>query len=195
MFKGKKVCLLGPAPHIAEVKHDYSQYDFICRVNAMIPVPELVAVATTNRTDVWYTCYMLLKKYPELCAIPGVLRITQGQKEFVPQKFQKKISLMNPHFNRLKAAVGCTPNRGMRAMVDILDSKPKLLYVSGITFYKGKSYYEGYGGGLIAAKETDGNTNAHKQDPQFQYFIKHIYPFIKTDSVLKEIVENHLKPK
>ena len=159
----------------------------------MIPVPAHIAAATTTRTDVWYVGSGFLKMAPELCAIPKIIRVTASQKEFIPARYHHKISWMNPQYNRLKNAVQCGPNRGMRAMVDILDSSPELFYIAGITFYKTKNYYDGYGHGYVTPVESDGNTVAHKQEPQFEYFVKKIYPFVKTDEVLNEIVENYLK--
>jgi hypothetical protein len=51
LFTNKKVVLCGPAPHITETKQDFSGYDYVCRLNAMIPLSDELIEATGNRID------------------------------------------------------------------------------------------------------------------------------------------------
>ncbi len=190
LFTGKKVVLTGPAPHITEVKQDLSGYDLVCRLNAMIPLSKELIEATGNRTDVWFPANLMLILKPELCIYPKIIRTTRSGEQLVPKIYRCKISYMNPHFEKLKAKIGCTPNRAIRAMVDILKDKPALLYVTGITFYKTGAYYRSYTYYNQANKQHEmakGNVGGHRQEPQFKYFLKYIAPKIKMDSVLTEI--------
>jgi hypothetical protein len=196
LFTGKKVVLCGPAPHITETKQDFSGYDYVCRLNAMIPLSDELIEATGNRIDVWYPANLLLTMKPELSQYPKIIRTTGNGEKLVPPKYRNKISYMNSHFQKLKSKVDCTPNRALRAMVDILKDKPKLLYVTGITFYKTGGYYKSYTfyeSSNAVTVEKKGDIGGHKQEPQFNYFLKYIAPKIKMDSVLKEICNNHGK--
>ena len=134
LFTGKKVVITAPAPHITEVKQDFSDYDFVCRVNAMIPLSEELIEATGDRVDVWFPANSLLERQPELCQYPKIIRTTKTGLSSVPQEYKSKVSIMNKHHDKLKITLESTPNRALRAIVDVLLDCPALLYVKGVTF-------------------------------------------------------------
>ncbi len=191
LFFDKRVALVGPAPHILDSVQDLSGYDFVCRVNGSIPLSEEMILCTGNRCDVWYPANRMLKVDGNLCLLDEIkiIRTTKKGAVHIPKKAHHKLNLCTSNFSELKRAVNCVPNRGLKAMVDILSETPKELYITGFTFYQFGSYYDGY----VSDKDRDhqskkgGNVGNHKQEPQMEYFKSKILPFVKVDSKLKEM--------
>lgn len=192
LFTGKRIVLTAPAPHIVEEKQDLSRYDYVCRLNAMIPLSERLKEATGERIDVWFPSNKLLREKPELCELPKIIRTSKKGGELIPKQYFHKVSYMNNHHDRLKAIIGCVPNRGLRAIIDILKDKPKELYITGLTFYKTGGYFEDYTYFKDSNEKTvlsKGNMGGHLQEPQFEYFLKNIVPFVTMDKVLEDLCE------
>lgn len=190
MFQGKTVALTGPAPHILREPQDLSRFDIVARVNMMVPMSEALIRATGNRCDVWYPSNQVLERHPELCALPEVklIRTTSHGAQHIPQAYKHKWSRTGWNLTAIMNEIGCMPNRGLRAMIDILAHNPAELYITGFTFYQAGAYYDGY-----TSEETNaahlisgGDMGGHKQKPQIDYFRRHIYkdPRVKLDSWL-----------
>lgn len=193
LFHGKRVAITGPAPHIITNAFDASQFDIIVRLNLMIPLQADVIQATSNRCDVWYPANTLLRKRPDLCFENDVkvIRISAKGAKAIPAKALHKVSYMNK-LSHLRMHVKSTPNRGIKAIADIILDKPKLLYITGFTFYTDGSYYPSYCSSEthLHQSTTKGNIGGHDQEEQLRYFQRFIapLPFVKTDEILANIL-------
>lgn len=194
LFKGKRVALIGPAPHILERVQDFYEYDLVCRVNRMAITTGKISTATGYRCDVWYPANKLLMEHPFICSLHTVtfIRTTKKASVLIPEPRRYKFSQAKWDLEGLKAELGCTPNRGLRAMIDILQNDPKELYITGFTFYQGDgAYYEGYSTPehTKLTAEVAGNLGGHKQEPQIKYFKEKIltHPAVKIDWKMQEL--------
>lgn len=187
LFTGKSVVVTGSAPHITESVQDLSGFDLVCRINGQIPLSEELEKATGPRCDVWYPANRFLKLHPDVCEFTPVIRTTRKGAGLVPDKYQHKVSYMNPHFGGLKKKLGCIPNRGLRAVVDILADKPKRLYVTGMTFFQTGVHYKGHYPYMELNPEAKGDEAGHLQAPQIAYF-KSLMDKIEVDDVMKEVL-------
>lgn len=193
IFKNKRVALIGPAPHILERQQDFSKYDVVCRVNMMVPITREMLKTTGNRCDVWYPANAVLSAYPELCLSNDVkiIRTTNKGLALIPISCRDKFSKAKWQLEELKKELGCTPNRGLRAIIDILNHRPAELYITGFTFYIGDAYFPGYTNDshLELTTKKMGNIGGHKQDSQMKYFKEKIIPnpVVKLDWKLKEL--------
>lgn len=195
LFKGKRVALIGPAPHILDRIQNFNDYDLVCRVNKTLPVwPSKIREKTGSRCDVWYPANNLLRQQPWFCELIFVdkIRTTKKGSLLIPEHSRHKFSKAKWDLEGLKAELGCMPNRGLRAMIDILQNKPKELYITGFTFYQGDgAYYEGYSTPehTKLTAEVAGNLGGHKQEPQIKYFKEKIltHPAVKIDWKIQEL--------
>lgn len=192
-MKNKSVILIGPAPHIIEQQINLSTFDVVCRVGDVFPLSNQMIWATSSRCDVWYPANSLLNRKPFICLDPNIkaIRTTKkGAKEIHPDamhKWQHTTWALDSIMNEL----GCHPNRGLRAMIDILSQKPKSLYLTGFTFYQSENpYFDGYTTEehFERTKITKGDLGAHLQDPQIKYFKKYILPHVSCDAQLLQSI-------
>jgi hypothetical protein len=197
LFKDKLVVLVGPAPHILERKQDFSKFDYLCRVNDMVPLTKQMIKATGDRVDVLYARRRIIKNKPHLCDYAPIVFTTDKGVDHCPAQWKSKVHyytcpLVKENRNcHIEKELGCLPNTGFRAMVDILYQEPKLFYLTGFTFYHGKTHYEGYGRGTKHKErhqKQGGEIGRHKQEPQFQYFKKNIAPYVEMDAELKSLL-------
>jgi hypothetical protein len=195
MFHSKTVALIGPAPHILERVQDLSNFDLVCMVNNMLPISPELARAVGSRCDVWYPANMLLQAKPELCKHPDVkiIRTTKTAAAHIPEPCLYKWSRAKWPLHALMQQLGCMPNRGMRAMIDILSHNPAKLYITGFTFYQGSAYFPGYTTAEYNQYtiQKAGNLGDHLQEPQIDYFKKNIlpHPAVEVDWKLKKMFE------
>ena len=191
IFTGKRVVLVGPAPHIVDRVQDLSGYDLVCRVGLRPPLSDEIKKCTSDRFDVWFPANQLLRLYPKMCLADElkIIRTSQKCTGLIPLSARNKISYINTDTSKLRKDVECCPNRGLKAMIDILSEDPAELYVTGLTFYLDGAYYNGYSSDKDNAEHTKkrGNIGNHKQEPQIEYFKKYIMPHIKMDWKLKEL--------
>jgi hypothetical protein len=198
-YTGKRVVLIAPAPHIAEVKQDLSKYDIVCRMNKAVPLPKEIIKTTGNRTDVLYLTPAVhpnkeWENIPELRVKPNILFSTvEGRTIHKYKPFKHKLKIIGyEHFYNIWDEIKSEPNMGLIAISDILSENPKELYITGMTFYQSGGYYKGYS---IPAKEIQemvekkGNIFKHRQDPQIAYFKKHFKHRVKMDKQLSEVMK------
>jgi hypothetical protein len=193
LFRNKSVVLIGPAPHVIESSYDFRHYDIVCRINRMVPIPEEMKKATGDRCDVWFPANQLLRNEPSLCGLSCIktIRCSQKASEIIPKDFRYKWSKSNILHDELSKAVGCLPNRGLKAMVDILKDQPTMLFIVGFTFYQGGAYYPGYTNDQDNErhKNNAGNIGRHVQEGQIRYFKEKILPSpnVWVDSVMMKM--------
>lgn len=193
LFKDKIVVLIGPAPHVIEDRYYFSHADLVCRINRMVPISEEMKRATGDRCDVWFPANALLQSDPDLCGLNCIKKIRCSSKGaiHIPKMFMHKWSKSNSIHDKLSRDVGCLPNKGLKAMVDILLDQPQLLYIIGFTFYQGVAYYPGYTNDQDNDLHTKrmGDIGRHVQEGQIRYFKEKILPLpnVKVDPVMMKM--------
>lgn len=209
-FQDKRVALIGPAPHVAEIdqKRALQSMDLICRVNYALPVPERVARTTTNRCDVlyvhekikphdgWHRCREIRMRADRLWAgmESGDLSSFKGWRE--------KLVVTHPrHAWDLFFDVGSRLNTGFSAMSDIISEGPAELYITGFTFHQGAGVYDpDYAQRVGSAQrqrrivESNGRVDGHRPLSQLDYFINNIYglPNVEVDDELRRVVTGRM---
>jgi len=204
-YKDKRVALIGPAKHITEI--DQSKYlkdfDLLVRLNCTFPMPEKLKKATTDRCDVlyiirrviaqdeWESVKEIKLRLDALWGFEWFVRTREAQRRFI-----EKIAPIHPDYEfGLSKKIGCTPNTGLLAMYEILDNNPKELYITGITFkadLEGKDYYDGYNReGRVKIESGLQGFKEHNPEKQLEFFINYIYPKVKVDNKLKQIINEH----
>lgn len=202
-FTGKRVALIGPAPHITSRNQSrkLSGYDAIVRVNRTYPVKPELARTTTGRTDVWYPALPIVRYeinvYLSQDPNPPFVRTEALDFEY-PEAFNH---LLQPwSFTRWQTdeATGCASNRGMVAIMDIINEDPAELYITGITFYQTGAYFAGYLHEAHADKvahmeAVKGHIGTHNPSADLLYFAKHIatLPNVKVDKELQNVLSEH----
>lgn len=187
IFQNKSVALICPAPHISKVMQtSYIEgFDLVVRVNKSLPIPRDVRINTTDRCDVLYVARNTQpskewEKVKEIRLNPTALwepykhdyvRSPYVFKRKEMEPYKEKIKLIDPYVQyTLSEECGCQLNIGMKAIFDILLEEPKLLYVTGMTFYKTGSYYDDYKHPYKRSIEkTRGNIYGHNQDMQINF--------------------------
>lgn len=193
MNKNQKFVLFGPAPHVLEGYFNFPSEYHICRVGNVFPLTQKMKWATGSHTDYWYPANQLLAARPEICFHSGIryIRITKLGAKYIPKEVMHKWSRTSWQIEKLQKELGCMPNRGLRAMIDILAQDPQELHIIGFTFYQGEPYYPGYTTPehYEYTKKNQGNLSNHRQDPQIKYFKKKIltHPAVRVDAVMEEM--------
>lgn len=194
-LKGKKVALVCPAPHIEEIEQDLSDYDYIVRTNWALPLTDLMIKNTTARTDIIYL-------HPDVLNATKI-EVFDNVKEFRFYQYQPIDYILKiwkrckhidfKHIWEYKDKTGFMPNIGITAISDILSEEPSELYITGMTFYQGKPYREGYNIPEEAKDKYKEEKTPHNQEASLDYFLKNYYSKVKVDEVLKEICEKRLQ--
>ena len=153
-IEGKKILLLGPAPHILEYGKiaDHEEYDTVVKLNKMV---ENLNLDTNN--DILYHCLDVNPSIgDELYSIDKWiskdvrhLRISPPPiKQYYKNNINRFLflnknrinySIMKAEsYNELIQMCGNSiPNTGTTAIYDIMHHNPKVLSIRGITFFKG----------------------------------------------------------
>jgi len=202
IFRGKRVALIGPAPIEEDARDIVQSCDIVVRLNHALPIPPEVSAKTTDRTDVLY----VWRQVKPLKCWDAVGHIRMKTDALFADDFRdspnferyraikERVSVMDPlHFYGLAATLGCRPNTGLCAIDEIVADEPEYLYITGITFYRGgPAYHDGYVDQNLADRITSrrGNMGKHRQDPQVEYFRRHILPlpFVEVSETLDRVL-------
>jgi hypothetical protein len=197
LFKGKSVALIGPAPHIIERRQYFRDYDLVCRINNAVHMPDDLALATGTRCDVWYASDKMMTHKSHFGKYDYVkyLRAGKSRKRHLDPQVKHKFSEMHGFLFPVRKLLKCEPNRGVKAIIDILMDNPKRLYITGFTFYQvGKAYFDGYCSEKGQKQNTarKGECGNHSQPSQLDLFVTLIWqhPKVKVDAELNEVCEN-----
>lgn len=189
-FNKCSVAIIGSSSTLEEIG-DQSKYlknfDTIVRFNGAVPLTKKIAEYTTDHTDVLY-CNILNEVTGKSDALKYISQFRCAAEAYKSDKFCSLLPLYADHIDRfelinpacvkgLQPHIANTfPNTGLMAMCEVLMNKPKLVYLTGFSFWKnGTGHFEGY-----ESKESErirkagGNIHVHKQEPQFRYFKQHI---------------------
>jgi len=182
IYTGKRVVLVGPAPHITEIdQKDYiNSFDIVIRMNWSYPIHDKVKKMTGGRCDYLY------------------INSQRQQKGNLPDSV-----ILHPHcaesdypkdlFENLKTETNTNPNMGMVVIDHVLSQNPKELYVTGISFFQTGGHHEGYVCDIPedTMAQSKGNFFSHTQEGQIRYFMKHFVDKIKADKVLTKIINEY----
>jgi hypothetical protein len=191
LFNDKSVVLTCSAPHVLEMEQDFSDFDYVVRVNFQLPLSDEMIRCTGSRADVWYPAKKILQDTPELCQYADVIKIPERYRRLVPRKYRDRIYPMTVNRGHVKRAIQSGPNRGLLAALDIVADQPKLLYITGMGFYQRGDYYEGYENTNPVDPETKGNDLGHDQQKSMAYFAEKVLPFCFVDRVMAEIMKDN----
>jgi hypothetical protein len=109
------------------------------------------------------------------------------------QEFNFRFMLCD-HYSEINSKAESRANTGFSAVFDILNHKPKELFVCGYSFYL-DSFIKGYKKGCKMGEEEFSKkcfaSRTHKQIPQWKYFksMLETCPEIKTDPILNKILQ------
>jgi len=224
LIYNKRVCIVGPANYLNKqnIGKEIDSYDTVVRFNKghnLIKDPDIFG----SRTDILYHCVSqdpdnggeitkeIAKKIPIVFAYPLLTRNDNSSfangnsceyekiKDFVPRTNIVKKDI----YMEWEKDIGCRPNTGIIAILDILNMKPKELYITGFTLFK-DGYSKLYRNQIDNTYVTEQNSKykvldrmfnagykgAHDQYLIYLYLKKHILnkKNIKLDDILIEIL-------
>lgn len=216
-LKGKRVCLVGPAPTVKNIQHDPSvenstqvenieSYDLIVRLNKSLPMPDSLKEFVGERTNILYNCmspdpesggyididYLKPKIDWLVSSLPEKSPFTVDIRSFRARN-RDRLNFTTPdlnYFNQVSKEMNTRPNTGVMAILDLLSCDIEELYITGITFFRGgyaREYRDYSEEQVMRRMATHGN---HHQAPQIEY-MKNILrndSRVKMDKYLKEIV-------
>ena len=189
MFNNKSVVLTCSAPHILDEVQDFSEFDYVVRVNSQLPLSDELIRCTGPRADVWYPAKRILKELPDLCQYPDIIKIPERYRRLVPRKYRDKIYPMSVNRGFVKRQIDSGPNRGLLAALDIVADGPAYFYIAGMGFYQRGDYYTGYECINPVNPETKGNDLGHNQQRAMAYFAEKVLPYCEVDGVMREILQ------
>lgn len=217
-LKNKNVIIVGPSSYLEGrgCGEFIDSFDTVVRINNLHDTndPQLVKDLGKRTDIVYYDGSVDNKRFNSyLNAQPQGIICTYPETEwFFEERCRGVIEALNPHFNNrvvdsklytelkqnLDPNMKVRPNSGLVAIVDLLTTQLKQLYITGIDFYRNSyaNYYPDYGNlDLDSVKKIlrkGDNGDIHDINKQFKYF-KNVVSRdirIKTDEVLGEYLTN-----
>lgn len=217
IFKDKRVVVIGGADSAFKEKLGtvIDSFDVVVRVNKGVEVVDQFSDFIGKRTDVLFHCFfedvaqggspitpelwkkhhvkLLLMSHNSACSnyayrnFYNFLFKTKGKVPFV------QVSKEQHHAN-FEALHGVAPTTGFIAIKTILDSLPKELYITGITFFK-TAHQQEYRKGTVEDYKTM-FTKSSSHNPEFEYaYVKEQYlkfpNCVKPDPILSDIFHNN----
>jgi FkbM family methyltransferase len=202
-IRGRRVALIGPAPHVGEVNKGeiVDAYDLVFRINRYRANPDqfgsigrrcdglIHCVSETDVTggaisEVLFTADrpMVLFTYPLLADsnVPSTFREHYGNLYNYKRIFEKyagQFDFLIPEdssYLSLEAALNSRPNTGFTGILRLLSMSPEVLYVSGFTFFVG-GYDQTYRQESEAVVMHKMATHGfHDQQAQLDYFVTNV---------------------
>lgn len=158
-LKSQSVALVGPAPTMEGSQNGafIESFDIVVRLNHILPIPKQLQNDIGERTDVLY--HNLWESNPYCTPFPRLVEILEETVQWIcsahPEinldhpfaediaSFKKTLSGRVPfhlvdqnRYLKLREAIGCRPNVGISAIVDLLSFEISELYITGFTFYR-----------------------------------------------------------
>jgi hypothetical protein len=213
-LSNKRVALVGPAKSISNIKQGkyIDSFDVVVRLNNMLEVPNHLKETIGSRTDVIYST--IDDKIADLssAALKNSIKFIStsypSNEWFFRNRMQANLNTlrMMPFFKTtvlpaepyytIKKETNSRPNTGFSAIIDLLNSDIKELFITGVDFYRstvegtGEGYIDGYECQWTGLKKTqflprniqrDG-PDVHNPDSSFIYFK---YNMFKRDGRIK----------
>ncbi len=180
----KNVVLVGPAStlHNSKSGNTINSFDIVVRLNKSLPLPKKRYDDIGNRTDILYNSLnttdfpgenivserfytrnnikFLCCPYPNKKPFNSDIRYyLDRSRGIIPFKI-----MTDNTFNNIQNIIGTRPNTGLCAIVDLLKTDLKYLYITGINFYR-TMYYKEYRNVSNNDMPIIFNQN-HNQEPQ-----------------------------
>jgi hypothetical protein len=199
VFAGKRVALVGPAPHLqrAGLGELIDGYDVVCRINEVHPFG--LEDDYGSRTDAIFHCANMhslsrfeaaaketrwgLRETLRLFAVPQLQKdggpggAEQAYVRTLLQYFPNAIlSRINPvRWEFWRHWIGTHPNTGILAICMIMDFPPAELFITGFSFYRQgmgaeDRHHQAYIDKGGDATATRRMTGGHVQEPQAEWF-------------------------
>ena len=157
LIENKRVCIVGPANYLNNLNlgDKIDNYDTIVRFNKGYNLTKNPSVFG-SRTDILYHCvcqladnggqitaemvkqYQIIFSYPILTTSDNSSFNNGNTNEYskLPTFISKKNIVDKEKYLEWENDIGCRPNTGIIAVLDILNMKPKELYITGFTLFK-----------------------------------------------------------
>ncbi len=162
-LKGKRIALVGPAPHIAGSKQKdlIDSYDYVARIGKAFYMPEGISEDVGTKIDILYNILNdhdgaraagtlkpeeLKNQIKWLCSSNGHFFICKIRHAKFERKNQGQVPfhiIDRQYYKEMQQKVGGWLNSGFLAILDLLYYDIKKLYITGITFFseKNDNYY------------------------------------------------------
>ena len=222
-LENKTVAVVGPsrAAIMQENGAKIDACDVVVRINNMLEVEQVYQKFLGTRTDV---VYATLDDSPhtiaQACVKNGVKFLSSSYPKnewFFEERMAQNVAALKtvPYFTTvtlpeepywdIKRSINSRPNTGFSAIIDLLSSNLKKLYIVGIDFYRsatledGQGYYDGYSCQWAKKRKQDftnleyDGPDRHDPDSAFKYFKYNMYlkdDRIVVDSVFKTFLQD-----
>ena len=208
LIENKRVCIVGPANYLnnLNIGDKIDNYDTIVRFNKgynLIKQPNVFG----SRTDILYHCvcqnvdnggpittemvkqYQIIFSYPLLTTSDNSSFNNGNTNEYskLPTFISKKNIVNKEKYLEWENDIGCRPNTGIIAILDILNMKPKELYITGFTLFK-DGYSKIYRDKIDNKVVTEENSKFKALDRMFNAGYKGAHDQYKTYLYLKKHV-------
>lgn len=218
LISNKRVALIGPAKYLdlLNLGNLIDSYDIVVRVNRGMEIIEGNEEKIGSKTDILYNCLIehpdnggainikKLKKLKCMATIPYSDEFGKVKKlKLHPQVNKVKALLLKIHLKlhitdvnlvkKINKKIESRANTGYVAIFDILENKPKELFIAGFSFYL-DSFYNGYKKGCERKEDEFAKqcfmSKRHNQLNQWKYFktIVDDNKNLKLDPILIQIV-------
>ena len=223
-LENKTVAVVGPS-RTATMQENGAKIDacdVVVRVNNMLEVEQEYQKYLGSRTDV---VYATLDDPPhtmvQACVRNRVKFLSSSYPKnewFFQERMARNVAALKtiPYFStvtlpedpywEIKRSTSSRPNTGFSAIIDLLSSDLKELYIVGIDFYRsaalegGQGYYDGYNCQWTEKRKKDfinleyDGPDRHDPDSAFKYFKHNMY--LKDDRIVVDpIFETFLRDK
>lgn len=195
IIAGKKILLLGPAPHVLSRVNtkDWRDFDLVIKINKMVENLNFDDDELNYRNDILYHCLDVNPKIGDKqysideWINKGVKLVRISPPPFRPyyrknierflsiNKSRLPFSIVSKdlYLNLVTDCQNTIPNTGTFAIFDLLKHNPKELHIRGITFFKG-GYSKNYKETLLTEEEIRKSyrLSSHDIDKQRTFFKK-----------------------
>ena len=154
LIRGKKVAFVGPAPYLigSGDGEKIDSYDTIIRTNGFCPVPSNLHGDYGSRCDILYLNVQygkkILARKKGFDAQVKLLVFKDSSQAARAKSLKRKIPSrrINPRLlSAMRNKIGAWPLTGSLVLLDLIKASPKVLYLTGFDFYKGKkAWVKGY---------------------------------------------------
>ena len=187
---GKNVAIVGPASSIVRTNSGrlIDTFDVVVRLNKSLPLTRKLIPDIGSRTDILYNSlnrsdfpgenildenFFIKNGLKFLCtSYPNIAPFNSDIRDYLNHSSCKLPFRMikNDLYYSVKNAIHTRPNTGIMAIVDLLNTKLRKLYITGLNFYK-TSYYKNYQSNNQLVPYS--SNNIHNQNTQIQ-LLRHL---------------------
>ena len=187
---GKNVALVGPASSIIRTKSGrlIDTFDIVVRLNKSLPLSRRLIHDIGSRTDILYNSlnrsdfpgenildenFFIKNGLKFLCtSYPNISQFNSDIRHYLNHsscKLPFRMVETDLYYN-VKNAIHTRPNTGIMAIIDLLNTRLRKLYITGLNFYK-TTYYKNYqSNNQLVPYSTN---NIHNQNTQIQ-LLRHL---------------------